>query len=1142
MNTFGFTTSQRLRGFVVLCALVSSVGPNNASVEKPGSILIEDLRTEGVACPLGIEQEAPRFSWRYKAGENAPRGFLQSGYRVQVASTPEKLQTGVADMWDSGKQEGSDTLNVLYAGRPLQSGSRYFWRATGFDAKGNAYISEPQWFETGLRTPKDWKNAHWIGARSERPETIPARLVQLQDYSVETKFRVLEGKAVVLIRGDYSESKGYRIELTPGNPGRLSVFRNGKNAELLKDYTVPDLTGERWHSLRIVASGDEFTFSVDDRAVGSGPLRDQTRASGSVALGSRSADKKPGLVEFDDFKLSSNGRVVVAESFDDPVLFAFQEFFFSNNQYARVKNGALEIRGINSYLEPKSDLAAPRFRKTFSTGKGRVIRARAYVSGAGYYRFWLNGRRLDDYELHPGFASYDKTAYYTVYDITDRIERDNVLAFELGRGWYGMTTPTLWGETFSNDWMAEPALRSLVTIDYEDGTRQTVCSDDSFKTAPGPVVFDSVKAGEIYDARKEQPGWNTTGFDDRSWTNAVPAQCKLPSTAPGLTSQLFEPVRSTETFRPVKIEKVDDETDTWLIDFGKNLAGTVQMTLNAARGQEIRLTYVEKIHPKGAARERWNNFDAQSTGSFQRDIYIAKGDGEETYESSYSYKGFQFVRVEGLRAKPEPDQFLARALNSDMRQVGTFHCSSDLWNKIWEAGRRSIQSNMQSIPTDCPQWEKLGWTCDDAGPFYGMAYNYDLRKLYEKRLQDYADDISADGSIRNVIPSTWAKGADPAWVGSYVNLVWKHYLTYGDPRVISVHYENLKRYIKTLIDEGERSEKPPLLTKPRRALGDWVSPDGNIPPEGALIYYNLYFYRYTCMMADLAKVIHRDDDSRYYSALVAELKEKFNEYHFDTNDGCYYSSNRTAGVRQAPQAIALAFGLVPAEKVSTVVETLASDITTKRDGHFWVGILGMEAIADALSDNGRDDVAYAAHLKDDYPSLGNMIREGATTLWEDYRHQARSLNHKMFATPLGWMARYVAGLRVEGVTGNGPGFREVIIAPHPVPNLLRYAELNYDSVVGRYRCGWTANDQGMIYNVTVPPNARASFQVPMPYAYPVTVKESGSILWQKDRSSSSVPGISVGKRVRNRLELNLGSGTYKFEVQKEIRKEPYKSP
>lgn len=985
----------------------------------------------------------------------------------------------------------------------------------------------------GLLKAEDWGGAQWIGAKGERPKTIPAELQGMADYSFETRFRILEGSAMVFFRTAYVWNKGYGVEIQPGSPGKFVVTRGeqDKKPVSLKDYVLQDLKSNEWHSLKIAVKGGDFSFWIDDAPVGSEPLHDESSKAGTVALGAGSPDgkSKTGLVQFDDFRLISNGETLVKEDFENPAVFAFQEYFYSNDTYARVKEGCLETRGLMTYLEPKKGLEAPLIRKEFQIQPKKIARARAYVSGLGYYRFWLNGQRVDDYELQPGFARYNKTAYYAVYDLTGRLKPENALGFELGRGWYGMTTPTLWGETFAQDWMAEPALRVLLTIEYVDGTRETVISDPSFQTAPGPILFDSLRAGEIYDARQEKPGWNRVGLQDAGWTPAVLAKGKMPSAAPGLTAQMFEPIRVTEEFSPVKIERVEGEKDAWMIDFGKHMAGTVEMKLAAKPGQEVRLMYVEKINEKDKGRERWNNFNAQATGDFQRDIYVARGTGEEAYQASYSYKGFRYVRVEGFAAQPSLDQFKAKAINSDMAKVGAFTTSSELWNKIWEAGRRTIQSNMHSIPNDCAH-EKLGWTCDDAIVYYATAYNYDVRKLYEKRLQDYADDISPNGTIRNVLPSAWAKGEDPAWVGSYVNIVWKHYQTYGDRRVIERHFDNLKLYMATLIKEGQNSEKPPLLTKPRKALGDWVNPEGNIPPEGALIYFNLYFYRYACMMADMAKVVGRTEDESYYSTLAADLKAKFNDYFFDVKEGCYYSTNRSAGFRQSPQAIALAFGIVAEDRKARVVQRLAKDMHDRKD-HVWVGILGMEAIADALCENGQSDLAFTAHLQDTGPSLGNMIRAGATTLWEDLSSNPRALNIRIWATPLGWMARYVAGLHVEGILGNGPGFRSAVIEPYVSPAQLTSAQLNFDSPVGRYESHWRVQDNEIVYAIVVPPNATAIARLPLLGKTEITVTESGKCLWEKGKTKDSIEGCGKVKIENDRIVIPLGSGAYSFAVK-----------
>jgi len=1105
---------------------------NPQSIAADAPIFITDLRTEGVSQPLGVEEAAPRFSWRYAAAPQAPRGFQQSAWQIQVASSLEKLSQGQADMWDSGKQAGSDSLNSLYAGKPLQSATRYFWQVTGFDAAGKTYPTQPQYFETGLLKAEDWGGAQWIGARNTRPKTIPANLQRLGDATFETRFRILDGAVVVLFQTTYAFGKDNKLEIETGQPGKLIVtpFEPKNKSAASKEFSLPmNLTPGTWHALKVTRQGGQATFTIDGQKIATETLPADAGKTGTLALGA-STKPKPGVVQYGDFRLTADGETLVQESFDNPAVFAFQEYYNSNKSYALVKDGVLEVRALNTYLDPKEGLAAPLFRKTFATEQKKVVRARAYVSGLGYYTFWLNGKRRDDFLLHPGFARYDKTAYYTVYDLTDQLASDNVLALELGRGWYAMTTPTLWGETFAGDWMAEPALRVLVTIDYADGSRQTVVSDPSFKTAPGPILADSVKAGEIYDARKELPGWNAVGFDDKNWSPAVVAAGKMPSAAPGLTAQLFEPIRVVESVSPVSIEKVADEEDAWVVDFGKNMAGTVELKLRAAAGQKIRMNHLETIVERHG-RERWNNFGPKDTGSFQTDIYIAKGGGEESYQARYSYKGFRYVHIMRLKDKPRPDQVTAKVFNSAMASVGDFRCSSELWNKIWNAGRRSVQSNMHSIPTDCPQWEKLGWTCDDSSPYYAMAFNFDLRKLYEKRLQDFADDISPDGRIRNTVPSSWAKGDDPAWVGSYVQLVWKHYQTYGDRRVIERHFDHLKLYMSTLIKEGQASEKPPLLTKPRHGLGDWVNPDDNCPPEGALIYYDCYFYKYLRMMADLATLLGRNEDVTYYTTLATGLKKQFNDYFFDEKEGCYYSSNRAAGFRQSPQAVALAFGLVPADRAPRVVERLVRDIHDRKD-HFWVGILGMEAIADALCDNDQAAVAFSAHLKDDGPSLGNMIREGATSLWESYSDKnARSLNHKMFATPLGWMARYVAGMRLEGIMGNGPGFRSVVMAPNVSPAQLKSAQMNFDSPMGRYESHWRVQDNQIVYDLVIPPNATATARLPLFGKTEVTLTESGNCLWENGQPKQRVDGCGAVKIETGRIVIPLGSGAYSFAVK-----------
>jgi len=1117
-----------------------SANNQNLSTVDNQPTAICDLRTEGVVQPMGVEDVSPRFSWRYETPNKAVRGFKQTACRVLVASTPEKLAQDQADMWDSGRMEDSGTLSFIYAGKPLQSTSRYYWKVIGYDKAGKSYISKPQYFEMGLMKGEDWRNAQWISQRKERPNTIPAALQEMDDYVFDTKFRILNGSAIVLTRATYCVGGGYKIELQPGQPAKViltSKVASPKGGQKLGEWILEaGLELNTWNKLRVEWKKNEIQIWVNGKALASEPVRDDSFKKGTMALVASSK----GIVQWDDFSLTSSKGLQVEDKFDDEVMFSFQNFFFSPKSYSVVKEGVLEVGSVTTCLELKNGLEAPQFRKIFEkNNSGKVVRARAYVAGLGYYTFWLNGKRLDDYYLQPGFARYNKTAYYTAYDVTQQLQaKKNILAFELGRGWYGMTTPTLWGETFSSDWMAEPALRVLVKIEYADGTQQTVVSDPSFKTAPGPIVFESVKAGEIYDARKQTPDWNRVSYSDTRWSSAVQSAGKMPSAAPGLTCQLFEPIRVVEQFTPQNIEKIADEKDAWLIDFGMNMAGIVQMRFKGKPGQVIRMQYMElhREKTKGVpSRERWDNFGALGTGSFQTNIYIAKGGAEEVYEPCYSYNGFRYIRVEGFTEKPTPEQFIAKAINSDMVQVGKFESSNELWNKIWDAGRRSIQGNMHSIPTDCPQWEKLGWTCDDAGPYYAMAYNYDLRKLYEKRLQDYADDISPEGKLRYAIPCSWGSGDnDPAWVGSYVNLVWKQYQTYGDFRMVQRHYANLKKYMETLIQSGRASKLSPLLTSPMGGLGDWGSQEkdrGNQTKDAVLIYNNLYYYRYLTMMTDMATLLKQSEDVVYYGTLKADFKKAFNQCYYDGQDGCYYLNNKESGFQQAPQAIALAFGLVPEDQVGRVTQRLVQDIR-ERNGHSWAGILGTEAMADALCDHGQTDVAYEIHLKDDFPSLGYMIRKGATTLWENLDvENERSLNHKMFATPLGWMARYVSGLQVEGIMGEGPGFRNTIIKPHVSPAQLQFVKYAYDSPMGRYTSNWHVQPDGIVYDIVIPANASANVRLPFFGKNLVSVSESGKEIWKEGKQIAKVAGGKDARIGQQEFVVSLGSGTYSFYVK-----------
>lgn len=688
---------------------------------------LSQLKVEGLVNPKGVECSNPRFSWVYCGQRGDKRGFKQQKYRILVGTDSVKLSNGNrADMWDSGMRRGDGTTAV-YEGSALQSRGIYYWKVETVGNNGQRYESEVSVFEQGLLREADWHNARWIGIRREMSPMIPRNAERWTDYTLSCDVCVESGCANLLFRSLYATDMRYELQIEAGNEGVVKVFFNKWNERtLLGDYRVDGgIVVGRYYPVEVICNGKNIEVIFDGKKLGNGPIVDDRQLSGSVGVGAIKDNGEYGRARFDNFCVKKGDKVLFSDDFEVAEIINFQDQVFYGGSVCEVEEGSLSVSGLISMIDDKRDVGAPLLRKEFAARKP-IVRARAYVACAGYFEMTVNGKKVTDAWLESGYSRYDKTLYYSIYDITPYVERQNAVGFELGRAWYGMTTPTLWGEFRSDAWMGEPKIKAVIYLEYADGTEDTVVTDERFAVHEGPIIFDSLKAGEYCDSRKRDEGWDQVGYNTSAWVNAQ--LCESPQ-QPGvkLLSQMFEPVRVVEQIKPVSVTRVGD--DVFWLDFGRHMAGTVACRIDGTRGDVIRLQYSERMEENGVP-SMWR-FAPSSTGCYQQDIFILRG-GEEELCAKFSYKGFRYLMVYGLKSIPHKNDFTALVLNSDMERVGDFHCSSELWNRISAASVRSIQSNMHSVPTDCPTFEKLGWTCDDAAPMEAMMYYFDISNLYKK--------------------------------------------------------------------------------------------------------------------------------------------------------------------------------------------------------------------------------------------------------------------------------------------------------------------------------------------------------------------------------------------------------------------------
>jgi alpha-L-rhamnosidase len=699
---------------------------------------------------------------------------------------------------------------------------------------------------------------------------------------------------------------------------------------------------------------------------------------------------------------------------------------------------------------------APCFRKTFETGR-QVKSARAYIAVAGLYELSLNGERIGDHRLDPAYTRFDRRNLYVTYDVTKYLQQgQNAIGVLLGNGWYNHQSTAVWYFDKA-PWRARPKFCMDLRITYEDGSVETITSGQDWQTSLSPVIFNSIYTGEHYDARLEQPGWNTSGFEPEEWKNAVATGAP----SHNITAQALQPIRNVEEIPAAEMKIIDEQT--WLFDFGRNLAGVSRIKVSGTEGTTIRLKHVEKLDENG--RADMSNIDAHyrpldDTDPFQTDIFILSGKGEETFMPRFNYKGFQFVEVSADKPlQLSKESLTAFFMHSDVPPVGYVESSNSTLNKIWEASNVSYLSNLFGYPTDCPQREKNGWTGDAHIAIETGLYNYDAITVYEKWLADHRDEQQPNGVLPAIIPTSgwgyhWANGPD--WTSTIAIIPWNIYLFYGDSRLLEMSYDNIKKYVD-YIDE----QSPSGLTD--WGLGDWVPVKSETPKE---FTSSAYYYVDAVILTKAARLFGKEADAEKYAALAEKIKTAFNKKYLERESGMYGSGYQTE------LSVALHWGLVPEELTSRVAANLAGRVRAD-DKHIDVGLLGSKTILNALGENGYPELAWEVASKETFPSWGWWIINGATTFYENWPINAArdaSLNHIMFGEVNAWYYKGLGGIFPDE---EQPGFKNVLLKPHFVPGLNHF-EAKHEGPYGTIISSWEKTKSGIDYRVSVPANSTAT--------------------------------------------------------------------
>ena len=834
------------------------------------AILPTGLRTESQTDPLAVESAHPRLSWLLEAARPGDTAKSQSAYRILVASSAPALARDHGDVWDSGVVRSAATIQIPYAGKPLDSGGEYWWKVQVWDEKNEASRwSEPAHWGRGLRAA-DWK-ARWIAAQA--------------------------------------------------------------------DGATPSL--------------------------------------------------------------------------DMPVF----------------------RRGVHLDTRP--------------------ARAIAYVSGLGQYELSVNGRKVSNRLLAPGWTDYRRTVLYNAYDVTEALGAgENAIGVMLGNGFYNVAR-VAGRYTKLVGSFGQPKLIVLIRVTGTDGRVTEIASDASWRTHPGPITFSHEYGGEDFDARREPAGWNAPGFDDASW----PAAIEVASPGGTLAAEENPPVEAFETFRPVKVS--EPKPGVRVYDLGQNFAGVPRITVEGDGGASVKLILGELLTPEGLVSQA-------SSGGPQWYSYTLAGGRPETWSPRFSYYGFRYVQVE-VTGKAAVTALDGRFVHAAAAVTGEFSCSDGLFNRIHRLIDAAILSNMQSVLTDCPHREKLGWLEQSYLSGSGIMYNFDVEKLYAKIAGDIHDSQTPDGMAPDIAPefAVFEGGFrdSPEWGSAIVLSPWLAYKHYGDGATLAAHYDDMKRYVAYLgrkVDGGILSY----------GLGDWYDigpkPPGRSQLTSLDVTATATYYQDLSTLSKIAGLLGKLNDAAALEAAARSVRAAFQGRLFHPGTGDYDRGSQTAN------AMPLALGMVPEPFRAQVLARLVDDIRA-HGNHTTAGDIGFHYVLQALAEGGRSDAIYDMLSNPEAPSYAAQLAAGATSLPEAWDANPRSSqNHFMLGHAEEWFYRYLAGIDFD--LSRPPGER-IVLRPTPVGDVT-YAAATLHTPFGKIASSWKLSSGRLIYDVEIPPNTKAKAILP----------------------------------------------------------------
>jgi len=1116
---------------VLLAGMMLVLG--TTAVVAEANITVKELCCEYSANPPGIDTSQPRFSW---IPQSSQRGQMQSAYHILVAISEEKLKSNIGDKWDSGKVKSEKSVNVAYQGKALASGEKCYWKARIWDKYGQASAwSKLATFEMGLLKESDWqgkwigkgiskKKSNYIDGKSGRAINLNGKneTIKIGHYPKLKPAKEITISAWIKPNDDFSEQwqEIYRKDdgsarhlLAYGKTGGKTGFWlglgiQGKYNEYCGPLAIESVKDGRWHFVAGVYDGSFMKFYFDGKEIASvavsGPI--DTAGSSPAYIGSWKGESEFFTGGIDDVRIY--GHALTADEIKAMAggisvgsnLVGLWKFDGNLKNSTPGKDGEL-ITSVDTQ-------SSPLLRKEFEISQ-RIKRARIYVSGLGWYELYINGQKVGDHVLDPATTDYKKRILYVTYDVTPMLNRgENALAVMLGNGWYCEPGTLRYGDS--------PRLLLQMNIEYADGTCESIKTNPSWKVTEGPITRNDLWGGETYDARQEKKGWIKAGYDDSGWNGAIT------KSSPGgkMVSQSMPAIKVNQTIRPVKLTK--PKPGIYVYDMGQLFGGWARLRVKGSEGTKVTLKYSARIFKDSGLIDKRRHRSGNET-----DYYILKGDPKgETYEPRFTYHPVRYVQIEGCPGEPTINDLEGRVVFSAVDMSGDFSCSNPLLNQIHKNVVWTLTNGLFGIPLDCLHREHWAWT--DPATVTGSLYPRKYMPLFwTKWLHDIKDAQRIDGAIPDVCPTYPGDRSDPAWGGNYPLLVWYLYQYYEDKRLIEVHYDGMKRWLKYLdsisddyiVNKGHYGDH--ML--PGIKVGEEQFISRETPP--ALVWTG-YYYRGAYVVSKIAEIIGNAGDAGHYAKLADDIKEAFNRKWFNSNTRTYANGSQTANF------FPLALEIIPETNEKKIVQSLVKDIVEKYKLHHHTGNTGTTCMIDTLTRYGFGDIMYKIANQETYPGWGYMLSKGATTIWENWGvRQAESM--VMWLTIDEFFYNDLAGIRGPEYYGPRfmtPGFQQIEIKPHVLGDLV-YAKASIKTERGIISSSWKRTDDSLRLHISIPANSKAKVSVPKIGLKNVTVTESGKTVWENGIFIKAINGVIAGMENNNYITFETGSGSYIFRLK-----------